>query len=128
MRRIIYLLAIAAVIVSCGGPAKKLVKQAEPMMKEHFLGIMSFPETYEPVSTEYLGRGLIDKYSYNYGLDGPAGDSTIVRVFLHTFTHYNRSKDKIVDDRTAYFTDDMKLILTWHMGKPEEGSIRWIGE
>jgi hypothetical protein len=127
MKKVLVLIA-AALVLSCGGPSAKLVKQAEPMMREYFLDKMSHPETYEPLSTEYLGRGMVDKRHYMFGLEGPTGDSTIVRVFLHTFSHYNRSLDKIEDDRTVYFTDDMKLVLTWHVGTPKEGSIKWIRE
>lgn len=127
MKQVLLFFAVAVLVTSCGGESRKLVKQAEPLIKEKVLNYISHPETYEAISTEYLGRGLVDKSSYIYYEEGPTGDSIVVRVFSHTYTHHSRSHDIVNGERCLFLTDDMKAVLMMRGGKePAAGEIRWI--
>lgn len=120
-------MAASALVLSCGGPSRKLVRQAEPLIKAEILEWISHPETYEAISTKYLGRGLVDKASYIYSFDGPTGDSVVVRVFSHEYTHHSRSHELVNGEHHLYLTDDLKAVLSLRGGlAPRDGEIRWI--
>ena len=127
MKRIICLLSVAVLVLSCGGPSKKMVKQAEPLIEEELLKMISHPETYEAISTVYLGRGLVDKDFYIYNEDGPTGDSVAVRVFCHECTHHSRSHELLTNKICLYLTDDLKAVLAVRFeAEPDEDKIRWL--
>jgi hypothetical protein len=118
----LYLLAVAGLLaLACTNPGK----EAQPVVDRYLSGRISSPETYKPVRLDYLGEGEVDLDFYRPDLDGPSGDSVVVRVFRQSFRHLNRTGDPVETAWCLYLNEDLNAVLCASGGEEPMEGIRW---
>lgn len=111
MRSTLPILILSLCLTCCSSGGDKAV---DGKIAEYLAETISHPETYKAENTTYIGRGKMDRSSFEYWREEPALDSVEVRAYYHEFTHRNRANDLVEDAWYFYFSEDLELIYTAH--------------